>query len=262
MFFNVGVFLFMIDNPIIYPVLFFAGILSGIVNAVAGGGGLISLPALLAVGIPPQIALGTNKFQASFGHFTSAAYYLRHDVVTLKSTRLGIIFTVIGAAAGSYAVQRIDNSLLSQILPFLLLAVLAYTIVTPAAEETARPARMNGILLFVIGGIVFGFYDGFFGPGIGSFWVTTLIFFQGFDLTKSIGYSKVMNSTSNLVALALFFMGGMVWLAAGFVMAAGQVTGAWVGSRLVVKRGASFIRPLYICIVLLMTIKLFYDKYF
>jgi uncharacterized membrane protein YfcA len=116
-------------------------------------------------------------------------------------------------------------------------------------------------VFYPITGLAFGFFDGFFGPGIGSFWVLALMFGLGFSLAKSIAYSKVMNCTSNLVAVLLFAGGSMIWFGAGLVMAVGQISGAWLGSRYVIRSGARYLRPVYIGFVALATMKLFYDRF-
>jgi uncharacterized protein len=243
------------------PLLFVGGIAAGLVNSVAAGGGLVSLPLLLLTGVPPQFALGTNKFQSSFGNFTSAAYYVRHGMASMRAATVGIVFTGIGAAAGSWAVQRVSNQMLADSLPFLLLAILLYTVFTPDPGLMGSKPRMLPGIFYPITGLAFGFFDGFFGPGIGSFWVMALMFGLGLTLAKAIAYSKVMNCTSNLVAVLLFAGGNMIWFTAGLVMAAGQISGAWIGSRYVVRSGARFLRPLYIAFVAIATLKLFYDRF-
>src|SRR3989304_4292314 len=120
----------MYESLWLYPVLFFAAFVAGLIDSIAGGGGLITLPVMLAVGMPPKVALGTNKFQASFGSFTATYYYIRHKIVAVREVRLGIIFTLIGAAFGAWGVQQIDSSILNRVIPFLLLAIVIYTLIT------------------------------------------------------------------------------------------------------------------------------------
>jgi uncharacterized membrane protein YfcA len=245
----------------LYPLLFCTGAVAGLVDSIAGGGGLITLPVALAVGMPPKIALGTNKFQASFGSFTAAFYYVKHKVVDLRRMKAGIVFTLFGAVVGTLAVQQIGSDILSRMIPFLLLAIVVYTLVTPKFGEIDTHARIPYTLFFAVAGLVLGFYDGFFGPGVGSFWAMAIVFFLGTNLTKATGATKVMNFTSNVVSLVLFLAGGYVWFAAGLTMALGQVIGARMGSQLVVRRGASIIRPIYIIIVIATTLKLLYNVY-
>lgn len=245
----------------LYPLLLCTGAVAGLVDSIAGGGGLITLPVALAVGMPPKIALGTNKFQASFGSFTAAFYYVRHKVVDLREMRAGILFTLLGAAAGTWAVQQMGSDILSRVIPFLLLAIVIYMLATPKfGEGDARP-RLPFTFFFVVAGLALGFYDGFFGPGVGSFWAMAIVFGLGLNLTKATGATKVMNFTSNVISLVLFLAGGYVWFAAGLTMALGQVIGARIGSQLVVRKGVSIIRPIYIIIVIATTLKLLYNVY-
>jgi len=245
----------------LYPLLLCTGIVAGLVDAIAGGGGLITLPVALAVGMPPKIALGTNKFQASFGSFTAAFYYVKHKVVDLRTMKVGILFTLLGAAAGTWAVQQINSDILAGVIPFFLLAILVYTLITPKFGERDSRRRFSVTLFFVVAGLSLGFYDGFFGPGVGSFWAMAFVYGLGLNLTKATGATKVMNFTSNVVSLVLFLSGGYVWIEAGIAMAIGQVIGARMGSLLVVRKGASIIRPIYIAIVIATMLKLLYNIY-
>ena len=245
----------------VYPLYLCTGAVAGLVDSIAGGGGLITLPVALALGMPPKIALGTNKFQASFGSFTAAYYYVKHKVVDLPRVRAGVVFTLVGAAVGTWAVQQMGSELLSRIIPFLLMAIVVYTVVTPRFGETETIPRMPVLSFFLLSGISLGFYDGFFGPGVGSLWAMAIVLGLGTNLTRATGITKVMNFTSNIVSLLLFLVGGYVWFAAGIAMAIGQVAGARMGSRLVITRGASIIRPIYIAIVVATTIKLLYNVY-
>jgi len=251
----------MVEALWLYPLLFLAAFVGGLIDSIAGGGGMITLPIALAVGMPPKVALGTNKFQASFGSFTATYYYVRHKVVVLREVRLGIAFTLIGAALGTWTVQQIDSSILNQAIPFLLLIILIYTLVTPKFGDVESHPRIAVSTFYCVAGLSLGFYDGFFGPGVGAFWVMAIVFWLGSNLTKATGITKVMNFTSNIVSCFLFLAGGYVWFVSGLTMATGQIIGARLGSRMVIKKGTSFIRPLYISIVVATTLKLLYNAY-
>ena len=240
--------------------LFLTGFFSGFVDSIAGGGGLISVPVLLATGMPPQVVLGTNKLQSSFGAFSSAYNYTRKGVVNLRECIPGIIFTIIGASAGAVSVQLMNPDFIRQLVPFLLIPVFVYTVFS-GALNTASDAKLPRNLFFFLAGIAIGFYDGFFGPGTGSFWAAGLVFFMGMELTRATGTTKVMNFTSNAVALSLFLIGGNVNYKVGLVMAAGSVIGARAGSSMAVKKGSRFIRPVFVTIVLITIVRLFYQNY-
>ncbi len=218
------------------------------------------MPVLLGFGFSPQMVLGTNKFQASFGSYTAAAYYVREDVVDLSDARVGIAWTLAGSAAGTVAVQQVRTEFLNFLIPVLLIAIALYMLFVQTPGEHGGPARMGKGPFYFLFGFSLGFYDGFFGPGVGSFWALALIAGLGFNLTRATGYTKVMNFTSNIVSFVLFLLGGFVLVLPGVAMAAGQIIGARIGSGMVVKRGARFIRPIFIAVVVLTSLKLLIQR--
>lgn len=244
----------------IFSLLFIAGFISGFVDSIAGGGGLISVPVLLATGMPAHMVLGTNKFQASFGSFSSVFNYSRKGVVSFRDCLTGIFFTIIGAASGAVLVQQINPDIIKKLIPFLLIPIVFYMIFSDSLGES-RQAKVRENIFFFITGIILGFYDGFFGPGTGSFWTAAIVYFLGYELTKATGTTKVMNFTSNFVALVLFFIGGNIDYKAGLCMAAGSFIGARMGSNMAVKKGSRFIRPIFITVVLATIASLFYQNY-
>jgi uncharacterized membrane protein YfcA len=250
------------DHPLVLLGLFIGAGVAGWVDAIAGGGGMLTIPLLLWAGLPPAAVLGTNKFQASFGSSTAAVYHVRKGVVSLREALPGIIWTAIGAALGAWSVQRIPSSALGAIIPGLLLAIAIYALVTPNLGERHSAPRMRVSLFYVTLGLSLGFYDGFFGPGVGSFWAIAFVILLGYVLTKATGYTKVMNFTSNIVSLVVFLIGGQVFFLPGIIMAAGQVVGSRIGSGMVLRRGARFIRPIFVTMVILTTLKLIAGRYF
>jgi uncharacterized membrane protein YfcA len=230
-----------------------------LVDAIAGGGGLITLPLMLSLGFPPHIALGTNRLQASFGSFTASYYYVKKDIVDFKSCILGIVLTFIGAAIGSWAVEQISSDALKHIIPFLLVGVVIYSFFKINLEDIDKRARMSEFVFYLLVGSGLGFYGGFFGLGVGSFWAIAFVIGLGYNLKKATGYTKVMNFTSNVVSLIVFMMGGYVLWGIGILMSVGQVAGSKIGAELVIKRGAKFIRPIFIVTVLATTLKIIYD---
>lgn len=241
--------------------LFFTGLLAGTVDAIAGGGGLISMPMLLSMGIPPHIALGTNKLQGTIGTFMAARKYHRQGYMPLKSIYLGVIFVAIGAASGALVSQLLSGDLLRKIVPVLLVFILIYTLLSPklgAQDEHPRLSLRNFSMVF---GLIFGFYDGFLGPGVGSFWVFSITFFLGFHLIKATAYTKAFNLTSNVVALACFMIGNNVDYRIGLCMAAGQLIGGWLGAHLAIKQGAQFVRPIFLMMVAGTILSLLYKNY-
>lgn len=193
--------------PLVLPLLFMAGLLAGLIDSIAGGGGLITVPVLLGVGLPPQVALGTNKLQASFGSGSAMLTFIRSGTVSLGDCRTGILFTAVGAILGTVTVQLLDPALLRLVIPWLLMGIVLYTVLTPRMGFDDIHPRMSRGPFFLLAGLILGFYDGFLGPGTGSFWVISLIFALGFNLIKATGYTKVMNFTSNITSLIMFILG-------------------------------------------------------
>ena len=247
---------------LIYPVLLLAGLAAGFIDSIAGGGGLITLPTLLAVGLPPHLALGTNKLQSSFGTATSTWRYRKRGMVSLRQSIPGIIFTAIGAGSGAFLAQVVSGDFLGKALPFLLVGILIYFLLTRKQQVSVGSARWRTLPFYLLFGLSLGFYDGFFGPGTGSFWPVALMALLGLDLVRATATTKVMNFTSNICALITFLIGGQVVFTYGLTMAAGQLIGARLGSDMAVRKGVGFIRPIFVLVVLATCAKVFYDSYF
>jgi len=243
------------------PLLFATAFAAGFVDSIAGGGGLITLPVLMSFGLPPQEALGTNKLQATFGSGSAAWHYAAAGTVDWRDCARGFLLSLASAAAGALAVQQMDPAFLRRVIPLLLIGVAVYFLVRPQLGETDRHSRMPRGLFYWLFGLGIGFYDGFFGPGTGTFWTMAFVLGLGFNLTRATGYTKFMNFASNLSSLALFLAGGKVLFVAGLTMGVGQLLGARVGARMVIRKGTRFIRPIFVSVVLLLTLKLLYDGF-
>ncbi|TSA44974.1 MAG: hypothetical protein D4R56_06280 [Deltaproteobacteria bacterium] len=243
---------------ILLPLLFGAAFVAGLIDSIAGGGALITVPALMGIGLSPQVALGTNKLQASFGSGSAMLYFVRAGTVKLSDCWIGILWTAIGAAIGVWAVQLLDAMILKQLIPWLLAAIAVYTFFSPRLGEEDSHARMKGGSFYLLFGLSLGFYDGFFGPGTGSFWAMALMMLLGYSMMRATATTKVMNFTSNIAALIFFLSVGQVRFVEGIVMGVGQFLGARVGSKLVIKRGTAFIRPVFITMVLALVGRLIY----
>jgi uncharacterized membrane protein YfcA len=245
-----------------YPLLFGTGLLAGFVDSIAGGGGLITLPVLLSLGLGPKEALGTNKLQATFGSGSAAWHYADGGMVPLKDCTVGFSFSLLGGALGTLAVQQFNRAFLLHAIPFMLMAVAVFMFFKPRLGETDVRPRMRRGVFDLSFGLLIGFYDGFLGPGTGTFWTMAYMLALGFNLTRATGYTKVMNFGSNLSSLIFFLLGGKVMFVAGLLMGFGQLLGARTGSRMVLAKGTKFIRPVFLTVVLILTLKLIYDNYF
>jgi uncharacterized membrane protein YfcA len=251
-------------DPVSFSTLFFlwlAGLFAGFVDSIAGGGGIISLPALMATGMPPHLALGTNKLQGSFGSLTAAVNYSRKGLVSFRDVFMGIVFTALGALCGTVIVQVLSADFLRHVILILLVAVFVYTLCSPDLGRIDRRSLMRAPIFFGLAGMVLGFYDGFFGPGTGSFWTIALVLVLGLNLKKATANTKILNFTSNIVALVGFCIGGNVVFSAGLLMGCGQMLGAFWGSRLVIQRGTGFVRVFFLVVVAATIIKLAYNVY-
>lgn len=244
-----------------FPLLFAAGLVAGLIDSIAGGGGLITIPVLLGMGMPPQTALGTNKLQGTFGSGSAMLHFARAGTVDLRECAAGVAWTAAGAGLGSLAVQTLNPSFLRQAIPLLLIAIALFMLFSPGLGMADVRQRMGSSRFFLLFGLAIGFYDGFFGPGTGTFWAMAFVLGLGFNLTRATAYTKVMNFTSNLVALVFFLAGGFVSLPEGIVMGLGQFAGARIGSRLVITRGSRFVRPVFIAVVLAISAKLLWQNF-
>jgi len=238
-----------------------AGFAAGFVDSIAGGGGLISIPALLATGMPPTMALATNKLQSSFGAFTATLYFWRKGLIKLSTMKLPILCTFIGSALGTLLVQRVDSGFLSQLLPFLLMAFAIYFLLSPRISNDDSERRLSHCAFALLIGTTVGFYDGFFGPGTGSFFAFAFVALAGFGLVKATAHTKLLNLTSNLASLLFFTFAGQVLWSAGLVMAAGQIIGARLGSKLVISQGTRLIKPLLVSVSMIICARLIWQQY-
>ncbi len=245
-----------------YIIFFFTGMFAGFVDSIAGGGGIVALPVLLASGMPPHFALGTNKLQSSFGSFTASLNYINKGLVSLKEMIFGVICTFIGASIGTYSILLIKADFLNKIIPIMLICIFLYTLFSPKMGEIDKHSLIKPNLFYFIFGLLLGFYDGFFGPGTGNFWTIALVALMGLNLKSATARTKILNFTSNIVSVGVFVMGGKVFWIVGLLMAVGQVLGAFLGSTLVVKKEIKFIKTFFLIVVGATIIKLIYTTYF
>ncbi len=229
---------------------------AGLVDAIAGGGGLLTLPALLWAGLPPVQALATNKLQGSLGAFSASIHFIiRGDILRNNLWPLvGAAF--LGSAGGALMVQYLPNELLRQIIPILLLLFSLYFLFSPRISDEDATQRLPLGWFALALCFPIGFYDGFFGPGTGSFFVLAVVVLLGYNLTRATGITKILNLTSNLAALLFFALGGHVLWELGLLLGLAQAGGAWLGAHLAVRHGAAIIRPLLVIISLAVSLKL------
>jgi uncharacterized membrane protein YfcA len=245
----------------LYVLLFLTGFAAGFVDAIAGGGGLITVPVLLNIGLSPADALGTNKLQATFGSASATWHYGRAGLIEYRRCLQGVVFTAVGAAIGTLLVRWMPQALLQQFIPWLLLSVAIYTLLRRNLGEADVHPRWGEGAFYAVFGLGIGFYDGFFGPGTGTFWAMAYMTVLGYNMTRATAHTKLMNFTSNLVSLLVFLAAGHGHVGAGLAMGAGQLAGARLGSRTVIRKGTKFIRPVFITVVLAITVRLLYRNF-
>jgi len=232
--------------------------LAGGIDALAGGGGLLTIPALMAAGVPPVSALATNKLQSTIGTSSAVVTFLRAGHVDLRWFAVPAVAAFIGSAAGGTAVQFVDPGFLSAIVPFLLVMMGLYLLLAPDLGDADRHARLGRPALSLLcGGI--GFYDGFFGPGTGSFFTTALVALAGFGLVRAIANAKLLNLATNVAGLSAMIVGGKVLWLLGLAMAAANVLGNQIGAQLAIRFKGRGVRPLLVTVSFVLTAKLLTD---
>jgi uncharacterized membrane protein YfcA len=239
--------------------------LAGFVDAVVGGGGLILVPALFATypGAVPATLLGTNKGGAIWGTAWAAVQFARR--VTLQRTPMawGMGGALVGSFIGAWGVTLVSAKPLKQALPVVLLAILLYTLARKDLGRTHEP-KLQGRAESTAAGLIglgIGFYDGFFGPGTGSFFVFLFVRALGYDFLHASAAAKRLNTATNASALVLFAWTGHIWWQIAAVLAVANVTGSLLGTRLALSRGAGFVRGVFIVVVSALIVKTAYDAF-
>ncbi len=234
-----------------------ASFAAGVVDAIAGGGGLLTLPALLAAGLPPQIAIATNKGQASFGAVSSFTSFWMRDGIDRKRAPLGFLCGFLGSLAGAQVLLLVRPEPLKPVVLVLLIVAAAF-VAWPRKPSKGKSHDWAMIALAPVG-LSLGFYDGFFGPGVGSMLIVAFVLLFGDTLTRASGNAKVVNLASNLAALGLFAARGTVLWKIALPMAVANAIGAFVGTRLAVKRGDRFVRLVVLAVVSVLVLKIGWD---
>lgn len=234
-----------------------AAFCAGVVDAIAGGGGLVTVPALLAVGLPVPIALATNKGQASFGAISSLTSFWMRDGVDRRRAPLAFVAGFVGSLVGARVLLLVKPEPLKPIV--LVLLLMAAGIMAYPRKPTSGTARPWAMLALAPLSFILGFYDGFFGPGVGSMLIVAFVLVFGDTLTRASGNAKVVNLASNLAALLLFSIKGAVLWSVAAPMAIANAAGAFVGARLAIKGGDRLVRRAVLSVVTVLVLKMAYD---
>ncbi len=245
---------YLYQDTTVYIILFFVAFFASLIDSIAGGGGLLTTPSMLLMGIPPLNVLATNKFQSCFGTFTSTFNYYKNGLLKEKKKILYFGLSFLGSSVGTLLVSRISNETLESVIPILLIGAAIFFITNKAPSGVKK----NEKLLIIFNLIVFsiGFYDGFFGPGTGSFFVLAFIIIKGANIMEATAITKLLNFASNFAAFVIFaFQGYVIWYL-GLIMAVAQIAGAYTGSRFAIKNGEKVVRPVLVVVSVLLSLRI------
>lgn len=243
---------------IILPAIFFAGL----VDSMAGGGGLISIPAYLAAGLPSHNALATNKFSSCSGTIFTTARYLKNDYIDIKIALTSAFTALIGSFVGTKTVLYLSPDFLNILLMIALPIISVILILNKNLgfkNNSADISKKRKLFIALFSGLIIGFYDGFFGPGTGAFLILVYTYLMKYDFVVANANAKVVNLASNFAAVVTFIASGKVLFIIAIPAAICGICGNMLGSYLVVKKGNKYIRPVFISVLVLLFLKIIYD---
>ena len=246
---------------VICPLVFFASF----VDAIAGGGGLISLPAYFLTGMPAHMAIGSNKFSAAVGTAISTARFIRSGHFHLRIALETAVIAYLGSSVGAKIALQVSDQYLRYIMMVLLPCVAVFVLFN--RRQMSEKSRIEEfphwriILGMVITGFGIGMYDGFFGPGTGTFLIIAFTALMGFDLKRACGNTKIVNLTTNIAALIVFITAGQIYYKVAIPATIFSILGNWLGSGMAIRKGAQFIRPIMFAVLCVLLIKIAYDMF-
>ena len=235
--------------------LFLVAMLAGFVDAIAGGGGLLTIPALLLSGIPPVSALATNKLQACAGSFSASLMMIKRQIIKPANLKIALLMAFIGSALGTLTVQFAKPELLKWLIPILIAIIGLYTLFSPNLGKLQQKPRISQSLWQKTFVPLIGFYDGYLGPATGTFFALCGVRFRGLTLLEATATAKLLNFATNIASLLFFILGGHVLWTVGFVMMAGQIIGAFLDSFTLIKGNTQLIRPMIVLMCLAMVVR-------
>ena len=243
-------------------VLFFCVFLAAFVDSIAGGGGLISLPAYYAVGIPPHVALGTNKFSATIGTLFASVRFIKNKSVEWKAALVAGVCALAGSAWGANMALLVSERYLQLVL--LVLVPILAVFVMAKKDMGEHKEEMTGkklLLVSVLCGLLVGAYDGFFGPAAGTFYTLAFASIVGMTMTKACGTTKIVNLCSGMAALVTFIINGKIDYSLAIPCTILAIAGNWLGSGLAIKNGAKLVRPVMVAAMVLLLLKIGSDLF-
>lgn len=244
---------------VVCPLVFFAAF----VDAIAGGGGLISLPAYMITGMPAHMAIASNKFSAAVGTLIATVRFIKSGNLHMKAALQTAAFALVGSVIGAKLALFTSDYYLRIAMMILLPCVAVFVLFNRRQMgEESRFEQLSRARVFfgmLAAGMLIGIYDGFFGPGTGTFLILAFTTVLGFDLKRACGNTKIVNLTTNVSALVVFILAGQVYYAVAIPAMFFSILGNWLGSGLAIKKGARFVRPVMIFVLCLLFIKMIYD---
>ncbi|MFC8685449.1 TSUP family transporter [Brevibacillus porteri] len=240
------------------------GFVAAFIDSTVGGGGLISLPALLGLGMPPYLALGTNKLAGTISSATSSYTFIKSGKFDKKLMLILFPVSLIGAYFGAKTVLFVPQEFLKFLVVIMMALIFVYTLFN---KRFGQDSNYKGLTKFTLGiGIPFtfliGFYDGFFGPGTGSFFVFLMVLLFGYDFVIAAGNGRILNLASNISALFVFTMEGKVVFMTGLIMGVAMLLGANLGAKMAIKTGVRYVRPLFLIVSITLIVKMVYELIF
>ncbi|HST93753.1 MAG TPA: TSUP family transporter [Microvirga sp.] len=233
--------------------------LAGFVDAIAGGGGLLTVPALLLAGLDPAQAIATNKVQGSVAAASATYTFGRKGLIAWRSAWIFTLIAFTSGIAGALCVRFLPRAVLEVLIPVLLIVIAAYFALSPRIKDADAHARLSALAFGLTAPVAVGFYDGIFGPGAGSFYMLAFVTLLGYGVVRATAHTKLLNLASNVGSLLLYAATGAVVWPVGIAMAGASLLGAQIGSRLALRLGSRIIRPLLVVVSGLMALRLLLD---
>lgn len=233
------------------------GFLAGTVDAIAGGGGVINLPILMFLGLPIDLVLGTNKLAGTSGTIFAAAKYIREKRYSDFVVRYNLICTALGAGLGALCASYVSTEVLKPLVSISVISIAFYFFFKPELGVNTAPTNHTKLklTLSMIGAFGLGFYDGIFGPGTGAFLMFMFIRYLGQDFILAAGNTKILNLTSNIVALSIFLFNQKIVWTIGIPMALANMAGGYIGAHIAINRGSYLVRWIFIVMAIIVGIK-------
>lgn len=249
-------------DPSLVMLLFLvlAAITAGFMDTLVGGGGLITIPALMMAGVPPIFALGTNKLQSAMGSGTASLMMFKHRRIEFRHVKLAMFAAFCGSVVGSIAIQYFDSAALEVLIPTVIVSIAVYFLLAGKQSMRVGRARMGRGQYAATAVPLIGAYDGMFGPGTGSFFVFTGVILRGQEIVAATAMAKALNFATNFAALCVFVSFGKVLWLVGMLMMVGQAIGAYIGAHTLFTIHPAFLRYLVICVCFLMLAAWFFGK--